>query len=639
MIFVSFRKVFLSLFFIPHFLFSIGTDSLITANHNSTTNYFSELQFESDISAKYIDLSLTNFQDYQNRNHLGNNGLPNSAFNSPILINPLSFGFKYSKNNYENNFFSPHKVVFYNTRIPFTDLFYVTGSKLEQNFKLIFSYNIKKNWNLTANFNRIRSDGFYLRQNTNSNFIELSSNFKSLNNVYWFLASLNYNNVKNSENGGIINDSLFEKTNTIDKKIIDVSLNSAKRTTINRSFYFKQYFNFGERSLDSAAHNSIVPYSRFVLTSLVDDNKFKYQDDNPLSGYYKDIYIDSTRTFDSIYHLRIENELAWKRVCSKNREGLKGFLGLGFSFKDQFVHIRQQEITGVNDFIIKSTQKKVDTIFNNLIVGAEFYNLYSKNKFWWIISGKYTLSGYNMDDYFASTDFKKVFFDSLNVITIKAFVDRHSPDFIYNRFLANNFCWQNNFSKMLEANVGINFHMIKYHFSLGVNLAQYSNILYFDKNAKAKQFLGFIPVFTAFVKKDISFHNWHFNNKVNYQFISDSAVIRLPEFVLEHSVFYENNLFRGAVKFQIGAALFYNSAYYANAYMPATAQFYLQNEKKYGDYPFIDFFINAQIKTVRVFIKVDHLNSGMMGNYYILTPRYPMNDRALKLGVSWRFFD
>ena len=65
----------------------------------------------------------------------------------------------------------------------------------------------------------------------------------------------------------------------------------------------------------------------------------------------------------------------------------------------------------------------------------------------------------------------------------------------------------------------------------------------------------------------------------------------------------------------------------------------ITNEKKYGDYPFIDFFINAQIKTVRVFIKVDHLNSGMMGNYYILTPRYPMNDRALKLGVSWRFFD
>jgi hypothetical protein len=85
--------------------------------------------------------------------------------------------------------------------------------------------------------------------------------------------------------------------------------------------------------------------------------------------------------------------------------------------------------------------------------------------------------------------------------------------------------------------------------------------------------------------------------------------------------------------------VFYTSAYYANAYMPATGQFYIQTEKKYGDYPFIDFFINAQIKTVRIFIKVDHLNSGLMGNYYMLTPHYPMSDRAFKFGISWRFFD
>ena len=54
---------------------------------------------------------------------------------------------------------------------------------------------------------------------------------------------------------------------------------------------------------------------------------------------------------------------------------------------------------------------------------------------------------------------------------------------------------------------------------------------------------------------------------------------------------------------------------------------------------FVDFFLNVKIKTVRVFIKADHLNSSMSGNNYMITPHYPANDRTFKLGISWRFWD
>ena len=73
--------------------------------------------------------------------------------------------------------------------------------------------------------------------------------------------------------------------------------------------------------------------------------------------------------------------------------------------------------------------------------------------------------------------------------------------------------------------------------------------------------------------------------------------------------------------------------------MPATGQFYLQSQNKLGNYPFVDFFLNAKIKSVRVFVKVDHLNSGLMGNNYMITPHYPYNDRMYKIGISWRFWD
>ena len=185
----------------------------------------------------------------------------------------------------------------------------------------------------------------------------------------------------------------------------------------------------------------------------------------------------------------------------------------------------------------------------------------------------------------------------------------------------------------------IHFSMKKYNFALSANYNIYSNVLYFNDSAIAKQYKGKIPVVSAFLKKDFTFYNWHLNNKIIYQSVPDSSVIRLPEFVFEHSLYYENDVFKGAMRLQVGGSIYFVSEYFANAYMPATAQFYLQDKKKYGNYPFIDLFINVKIKTVRIFLKIDHLNNGWMGNNYMLTPNYPMNDRAFKLGVSWRFFD
>ena len=73
--------------------------------------------------------------------------------------------------------------------------------------------------------------------------------------------------------------------------------------------------------------------------------------------------------------------------------------------------------------------------------------------------------------------------------------------------------------------------------------------------------------------------------------------------------------------------------------MPATNQYYVQTSQKVGNYPFIDFFLNARIKPVRVFVKIDHLTQGFLGSNYSLTPGYLQNDRAFKFGLNWLFFD
>ncbi len=623
-----FKILSISFLFLPALLVAGNGDTAKYFRANGITHYFSATGFEYADSSSTIDNSLTGFQNYLPKYNLGNVGLPISDLFYTQPQNQYGLGFNYWKNNCRNYFYTPENLKFYNTRSPFSDLFYVAGTKKEGVFKMTFSYNIKKNWNVTVNFSRIRSEGTYVQQKTLDNFLAVSSNYKSKKNRYWLLASVIYNSCRNVENGGVKNDSTFENAGVANTQISSVGMNLSlsKRSVKSKSATIKQYLNFGRKSNDTASSGSIIPGSRLVLTSSFEGESMMYEDDALTDGFYRNFYYrsDSIKTFDTTYTYKLGNELEWKRVDNGLHRGLQDMIGYSAGIKDEFVKIKQREI---------------DTTFNNIMVNAALYNTYSNNKFWWRLSGKYVLSGYNSGDYNASIVLRKKLADSLLTVTLSGNIQSSAPDFIYNRYLSNNFKWSNNFDKTQMWRIGGDAEIKKYKFDIGADFKVYNNVLYFDNYALAREFKGQIPLFTAFVKKDFKLLNWHLNNTIIYQYVPDSMVIRVPTFVLNHSLYYENDLFKGALHLQIGAGVNYSSAYYADAYMPATGEFYLQSEKKYGNYPFIDVFLNARIKAVRVFVKVDHVNSGFMGNTYMITPHYPMNDRLFKFGISWRFWD
>jgi outer membrane cobalamin receptor len=83
----------------------------------------------------------------------------------------------------------------------------------------------------------------------------------------------------------------------------------------------------------------------------------------------------------------------------------------------------------------------------------------------------------------------------------------------------------------------------------------------------------------------------------------------------------------------------FNTKYYADEYMPATSQFYIQNEKQIGNYPYIDLFLNAKIKRANIFVKLQHATEGLLGKTYYSIPNYPLQGRAIKFGVCWKFYD
>ena len=76
--------------------------------------------------------------------------------------------------------------------------------------------------------------------------------------------------------------------------------------------------------------------------------------------------------------------------------------------------------------------------------------------------------------------------------------------------------------------------------------------------------------------------------------------------------------------------------------MPALGQFYLQNKEtryKLGGYPLVNGYINIHLKRTRFFIEMYNLVQGEGERSYFQIPKYPLNPRLLKFGISWYFFD
>ena len=105
------------------------------------------------------------------------------------------------------------------------------------------------------------------------------------------------------------------------------------------------------------------------------------------------------------------------------------------------------------------------------------------------------------------------------------------------------------------------------------------------------------------------------------------------------SIYYTGNLFKNNLQLQVGVQGEYYNAFKAYGYMPATNQFYSQNRYMVGEYPFVDVFLNARIRPVQFFVKVENVLYGLMGTNYDFVQGYMQPDRAFRFGLTWMFFD
>jgi len=174
--------------------------------------------------------------------------------------------------------------------------------------------------------------------------------------------------------------------------------------------------------------------------------------------------------------------------------------------------------------------------------------------------------------------------------------------------------------------------------TIGIKHTTINNYIYFGIDVKPEQYDGTLNVSSLYSTFDVKFNRFEFIGFASLQTTNNSDVIHIPSFQSKIKFAYNITLVKNVSMMQPSIAIKYFTEYYADAYMPALRTFYLQNEIKVGNYPYIDLCVTFKIKQANIFVQYTNMYSLTKDFRYITTPHYPMRDSRFCLGVNWRLY-
>jgi len=570
---------------------------------------------------------------------LGNYGLPYveiDFFDRPV--DPEYFIYRHLR------YFMHHagNLMYVDTQVPFTKLQWTYGGErkvAEQTLEVRHSQNVNPFINLGLDLDLIYSLGQYNYQKSDNKAFTLHGSY--LKDKYKAFASWSINNLTAYENGGIADPALLSQYETRDVPVNLGGLNEAKSRIKNMNFQVVQKYTLGVRKtpVSDTIQTEKKGGVRGTFSHILEYDKGRriYEDKAPGVEYYDTIFIDGTETYDSLYTRILKNTLRFDFTTS---ETAKFQLGIGVGAVNEQNIFAQIMPTHDEEEPADSVRWKQNS---NAVLGT----LYSRfgQRFSWRADGKLYFVGLRAGDFELKGNISWIFNEGekQSVLTAMGSIINTGPAWWMNRWGSNHFEWSNDFGSEFRINVGGKYDFPGINLKAGIDYSLVTNMLYFNTSAVPEQNDGVISVISARLDKNFSFWKLRLDNSVLVQKSSNNNILDLP-LLCARSAFYFDHEFHfeetgGRLQTQLGFEAQYNTAYYSYSFMPATGVFYVQNEIQTGNYPVINVFANIKIKRTRIFVGFDHLNYGLMGYDYFVSPYYPMNIRMFKYGIGWTFYN
>ncbi len=571
---------------------------------------------------------------------LGSYGLPFYQIN---FFDRVSDPDKYLYSNYYPLMYQPERYVFMNTQVPFSELVWTFGGPremAEQTFRVRHSQNVNRYLNFGLIYDIVYNLGQYNYQRAIDKDFTFYSSYSGEKYKLYFAAGLNY--MSTNENGGIKDGSQLKDFSTRDVAVNLGGLNKALSFTKNQNLFLVQRYTVGKKTAAPKDTNSVEKPRSFRLNGtfshifILDNNKRTYTDNLADSGFYDTTFISGVSTFDSLSARSIKNTIRFDFSTDETR---KFRLGGGVGIRNEL--FRYSQIVPTHDTLRADTS--VWRRSNNVLLGKLYNNI--GDLFRWVATGELYLNGYRAGDFNLNGVISKSFSLKKGIATwnITGGIMSRKPSFWYDQWGSNNFEWHNDLNKEFRMDLGTRFFYPARDAEIRLNYAIIDNYTDFDTTAYPSQHTGGLSVASLYLKKDLRAWKFHLNTDLLIQKSSNSEVLDLPLAAARAAGYFEHlfNFRRtnGQLNTQIGAEVMYHTLYHPYAYMPATGRFYRQDMTETGNYPFINVFLNLKVRRTRIFLMLDHVNSGFSGYNYYMVPSYPMNIRMFRYGLAWTFYD
>ena len=583
-----------------------------------------------------VDTSLT-IEKYHKINYLRKDNFDLIPFsNTGVAYNTLSFSEissitpKMGASNKYYAYESVDDVVYYDLPTPFTELMYRSVFEQGQLLDAVYSVNTSRQFNFSISRKGLRSLGNYQNFISNSSNFKISTNYFSKNKKYRFRTHYTNQKLFSEQNGGINNSDIlnFENGNSqfLDRGVFDPNFENAHNEFLGKRFYSDQSYVLIDK--DSISDSSLELFNSIYL----EEKKYKFQQSSS-DDFFGDSFV-SQEINDKI----LLNSLNLHAGLIYNSD-IFGKINLGLRYVSDKYSLENYQI----DQYIDNTQSiNSKTTF----ITAEYLKTFSKIE----LNAKTEnfIFGDNKSNMFSSSIKLQLKNNNSFTANYKLFSSVPNYNFLLHRSNYENYNWNNQFDNTITNSIslGLNLNEI---IDLDVDLISVKKHIQFEKTVNdftdsgefsilPVQHNGNLDIIKLQLGRKINFGKFSIDSKLLFQKSLSDDIINLPQIVSRNTVYFSTDMFKKALFLQTGFGVKYFSKFYMNGYDPLLSELYIQNEKEIGEFPIIDFFINAKIQQTRLYFKFEHFNSSFTGYNYYSAPNYPYRDFSFRFGLVWNFF-
>ena len=548
------------------------------------------------------------------------------------LIKPNNVGQPYNNLSYvidESNYpiigYSANKtqlqtsddIYFYDVAYPMTELLFKTVFSQGQLTDVLFTTNVNRKLNFSLGFKALRSLGKYQNSLSGSKNFTFTYNYnsKKFSSKSFYLSQ----KLEKHESGGLslisIND--FESKDPVfnERSKLNVKFEDAVNVYFQRDFYSHNKFKISDNkknlSLNHTLHYVTVnnSYNQSLINNYYGgliggittvDDKFKFRSiNNKISFDISNIIFDFAEIGFINFNYEYFNLNSGNEKIKENSNLFSIKLSKNFEILDLDFDL-QKKISG----------DRIGDRLNIVLKPAKKFNLDLNLK----LSSVKSHPGLIYDNYYSG--FSGVNWTNRNDLVNTSsifinYINKKFGQFSLSGSLINNYVYVSTENSDIESYIP------------QINQAEFD-----------------IKLFKLKYVKNFIFGKFSMNNSFLIQDVDQNDnILNIPDFVYRNSFFISEKIFKNVLEIQSGFNFKIFSKFFINEYNPVISTFHIQDKRKIGGFPIVDFFLNAKIRQTRLFFIFEHINSSLSKNNFFTTPSIPYRDSNFRFGLNWNLFN